>query len=74
MRTVMDELQELGDSRGFSPIARSGYEGETWMLLDCVDVLVHVFEGTARHYYDLDGLWGDAKRVTWQETASPAAR
>src|SRR3954469_19632118 len=43
MGTVIEEVQELADARGYSPIARSGYEGETWMLLDCVDVLVHVF-------------------------------
>jgi ribosome-associated protein len=74
MRTVIDEVQELADARGYSPIARSGYEGETWMLLDCVDVLVHVFEPGARHFYDLDGLWGDAKPVKWQESAAAAAR
>jgi ribosome-associated protein len=74
MRTVMDELQELGDEKHFSPLARSGYEGETWMLLDCVDVLVHIFNDTARHYYDLDGLWGDAKPVRWQGAAAEAAR
>src|SRR3954465_4225998 len=56
MRTVIEELQELGDAKNFSPMARSGYEGETWMLLDCVDVLVHVFSDMGRLYYDLDGL------------------
>ena len=74
MRTVVDELRELGEAKNFSPLARSGYEGESWMLLDCVDVLVHVFSDMARHYYDLDGLWGDAKRVTWQEAAAASAR
>jgi ribosome-associated protein len=74
MRTVVDELQELGDARGYSPMGRSGYDGETWMLLDCVDVLVHVFNETARHYYDLDGLWGDARPVQWQEKAAVAGR
>jgi len=74
MRTVMDEIQELGDQKNFSPLARSGYEGESWMLLDCVDVLVHVFDDMSRHYYDLDGLWGDAKQVRWQEAAAEAAR
>ena len=74
MRTVIDELQELGDARNYSPMARSGYEGETWMLLDCVDVLVHIFDDLARRYYDLDGLWGDAKRVEWQETAAVVTR
>ena len=74
MRSVVDELEELGDARNFSPLARSGYEGETWMLLDCVDVLVHVFDDMARRYYDLDGLWGDAKRVQWQEAEAASAR
>ena len=74
MRTVVDELYELGESKNFSPLARSGYEGESWMLLDCVDVLVHVFSDMARLYYDLDGLWGDAKRVQWQENPVASAR
>ena len=74
MRTVMDELKELGEAKNYSPLARSGYEGESWMLLDCVDVLVHVFSDMARLYYDLDGLWGDAKRVQWQEAAAASAR
>jgi ribosome-associated protein len=74
MRTVVDEIKELGEARNFSPLARSGYEGESWMLLDCVDVLVHIFSGMARHYYDLDGLWGDAKPVKWQEKEAEAAR
>jgi len=74
MRTVVEEVQALGDAQNFSPMARSGYEGETWMLLDCVDVLVHVFSDMGRHYYDLDGLWGDAKRVQWQEKTAAAAR
>src|SRR5215210_6383896 len=74
MRSVVDEIQELGDTRGYSPMTRSGYEGEQWMLLDCVDVLIHIFDDNSRHYYDLDGLWGDAKRVEWQEKAAAAAR
>ena len=74
MRTVIDELQELGEAKSYSPLARSGYEGESWMLLDCVDVLVHVFSDMARLYYDLDGLWGDAKRVQWQDAQVASAR
>jgi hypothetical protein len=37
------------------------------MLCDMIDVLVHVFSQDARMYYDLDSLWGDAKRVEWRE-------
>jgi ribosomal silencing factor RsfS len=39
-----------------------------------VDVVVHVFNQESRLYYDLDSLWGDAKRVEWKpvEVKQPA--
>jgi ribosome-associated protein len=67
MRTVVDEIAELGERQDFAPHTQSGVEGESWMLLDCIDVIVHVFSADARRYYDLDGLWGDAKPVAWQD-------
>lgn len=39
-------------------------EGESnaqWILIDYVDVVVHIFLGEARAYYDIEGLWGDAQ-------------
>jgi ribosome-associated protein len=35
--------------------------------VDYVDVVLHVFSADARTYYDLENLWGDAKRVAWEE-------
>ena len=67
MRTVADELAELGEKSAFAPMSISGQDGESWILVDCVDVLLHVFSNEARGYYDLDNLWGDAKRVEWQD-------
>ena len=67
MKTVMDDLEELAEQRKVGCLGRSGYEGETWMLCDMVDVVVHVFSQDARMYYDLDSLWGDARRVEWRE-------
>jgi ribosomal silencing factor RsfS len=32
-----------------------------------VSVVVHLFEPNQRAYYDLEGLWGDAERVTWRK-------
>jgi ribosome-associated protein len=66
MRSVVDEIEEMGQPRHFRAIGRNGYEGESWILTDFVDVIVHIFNGEARRYYDLDGLWGDAPRVEWQ--------
>jgi ribosome-associated protein len=76
MRTVCDEIAELGDTRGYPALRRSGTDGESWMLSDFVDVVVHVFNQESRLFYDLDGLWGDAKRVEWQDAAEqkPAPR
>lgn len=68
MRAVCEEVEELGVAQDFAALSRSGYEGETWMLADFVDVVLHLFSHEGRAYYDLDGLWGDAKRVDWQET------
>jgi ribosome-associated protein len=73
MRTVMDEVAELGEKQGFAGLTTSGYEGESWMLIDCIDVIVHVFSSDARQFYDLDNLWGDAKRVEWQPTPPASA-
>jgi ribosome-associated protein len=66
MRTVMDEVEELGQAKGFAPLSRTGYEGESWLLCDMVDVVIHLFNQEARMFYDLDSLWGDAKMVEWK--------
>lgn len=66
MRSVADEIEEMGGPTNFSALHRTGHEGDSWILTDFVDVVVHVFNQTSRSYYDLDGLWGDAPRVDWQ--------
>ena len=73
MRTVCDQIEELAAPKGYSVLSRSGYEGEQWMLYDFVDVIVHVFNDESRRFYDLENLWGDAKRVEWRE-AQPQPR
>ena len=63
MRTVADQIVELAEKQNNSAAHTDGYEGESWILIDFVDVIVHLFSDEARAYYDLDNLWGDAKRV-----------
>ena len=70
MRSVIDDLAELGNQRRQTSLARTGTEGESWMLVDFVDVVVHLFNDEARSFYDLDNLWGDAKRVDWAADAT----
>lgn len=63
MRTVADELIEAGKEVGFKAAHVDGYDSAAWILVDFVDVVVHVFSEEARHYYDLENLWGDAKQI-----------
>ena len=63
MRTVADEVSELARQMDLSRFGRAGYEQGRWVLLDFVDVVVHVFNNQSRKYYDLEMLWGDAKKL-----------
>ena len=62
-RTVADEVSELARKKDFSRFGRAGYEQARWILLDFVDVVIHIFDDEYRDYYDLELLWGDAKRL-----------
>jgi ribosome-associated protein len=70
MRSACDDIEELGDARGFAVYNRSGQEGELWIAYDFVDVVLHVFNQDSRDFYDLDNLWGDAKKIEWREDAA----
>jgi ribosome-associated protein len=73
MRSVADELAELGEQRGFRAYRTDGYESASWILVDFVDVVLHLFTDEARRYYDLESLWGDAPRVEF-DPAAPEPR
>jgi ribosome-associated protein len=65
IRTVADEVAQAGKGEGLSLFGRAGYEQGRWILLDFVDVVVHIFDAEYRQYYDLELLWGDAKRIDY---------
>ena len=62
MRTVADEICDEARKQIFQRFGRAGYEQARWILLDFVDVVIHIFDKQYRDYYDLELLWGDAKR------------
>ena len=43
----------------------AGYEEGIWIIVDYVDVVIHLFDPDRRSYYDLESLWGDSPRVEW---------
>lgn len=48
-------------STGSKPWHKEGFENAEWILLDYVDVVVHVFQEETRMFYNLEKLWADAK-------------
>ena len=40
-----------------------GLRGGQWVLMDYGDVILHIFQTEAREFYDLEGLWADAKKT-----------
>lgn len=63
MRTVADQLGDMGEKLGYRAYRTDGYDSANWILVDFVDVVIHLFTDEARRYYDLESLWGDAERV-----------
>jgi ribosome-associated protein len=63
MRTVADEICVAAREQGLQRFGRAGYEQARWILLDFIDVVIHIFDAEYRDYYDLDLLWGDAERL-----------
>lgn len=52
---IVDEVAEVE-----RPFNREGYNTREWILLDYINVVVHIFHDASRDYYDLERLWADA--------------
>jgi ribosome-associated protein len=59
-RAIADGLSEEMEKKKIRPLHREGYQQGRWILLDFVDVVVHIFLKEAREFYNLENLWGDA--------------
>jgi ribosome-associated protein len=63
VKSVAEHIEEMLREEGVRPWHIEGMEGRRWVLLDYVEVVVHVFHEKTREYYLLDRLWGDARSV-----------
>ena len=60
-RAITDHIHQQMKEDGMRAWHIEGYENLDWVLLDYVNIVVHVFSRESRDYYDLERLWADGK-------------
>src|SRR2546421_4026465 len=63
VRAIADAIEEQLIQNGEKPLAMEGYHKGTWVLIDCADLIVQVFDDDTRRFYNLERLWHRAARV-----------
>lgn len=71
VKAIADEIDKSLRDEGIKCWHKEGYMALSWVLLDYVDVVVHVFKKEAREFYNIEKLWGDAPSV---EVVDPELR
>ncbi len=65
VKSVGAEMEDLGVEHEMTQFRTTADPASTWVVVDFVDVVVHLFEPARRAYYDLDDLWVDATEVNF---------
>ncbi|MBO4364371.1 MAG: ribosome silencing factor [Clostridia bacterium] len=74
LRGIADEVIEKLEKEGVVAAHVEGYETATWILIDFLDVVVHIFQQSEREFYNLEKLWnGSAAGRKKAETAASSA-
>jgi|TARA_B100001142_G_scaffold204970_1_gene203339 ribosome-associated protein len=64
VKAIADTIRKSTDHK---PIRIEGYEQLNWVLLDYIDVIVHIFKTTERNYYNIEKLWADAPIIEYND-------
>ncbi len=70
---IHKEVEDRLRAQGAKPFRREGERFNRWVLLDYVDIVVHIFLQEDREYYDIERLWKDAPRVEWEDEPEKTA-
>ena len=68
VKAIADAITDGTEQLGVSAWHREGLTKRQWILLDYVDIVVHVFHSEARKFYSLEKIWGDAKTEHIEDT------
>ncbi len=63
VKALADEVEFRLGEKGVQPKGIEGYQSRSWIVLDYIDVIVHVFLESEREYYQLEHLWADGTPV-----------
>ncbi len=67
-KAIVDHIRDTLRDEGLRPAHIEGYQHLNWVLMDYMEILVHVFHKDARSYYGIERLWADAKAVPVEDT------
>jgi ribosome-associated protein len=73
VQSIVDEVEERLREHGVKPVRREGVAEGRWVLLDFIDVVVHVQHAEERAYYALERLWKDCPVIPFTDRDAPAA-
>jgi ribosome-associated protein len=74
VKAIADAVEETLKKEGHPPLGVEGRQEKTWILLDYVDFVVHIFQHEKRLAFALENLWEDAKRVPVESTEAAAGK
>jgi ribosome-associated protein len=66
-KAIIDEIEEKADKIGISILFSDFNPQSPWNIVDTGDIVLHIFEDEARKFYDIEGLWIDAKQIKIKE-------
>ena len=67
MKAIAGEIEtRLKQDHAIRAAAIDGFPASQWIVLDYLQVVVHIFHRDKREFYSLENLWGDAPSLRWQ--------
>jgi len=69
VKAISDEIDKNLRDEGIKCWHKEGLTALSWVLMDYVDVVVHVFKKEARDFYNIEKLWGDASSIEVEDPA-----
>ena len=67
LKAIAGEIEtRLKEDHAIRAVAIDGFPASQWIVLDYLQVVVHVFHRDKRAFYSLEDLWGDARRTEWE--------